>query len=348
MADKGYLITGNKSECLGCEACVQVCAHATLVMKEDSEGFRYPVLDKEACVDCGLCHRVCPIEQPVEKNNTAQKGFGGYALDEETRCASTSGGAFSCIVESWCKENYVVFGAVADGLDVYHTYVTDKNGIGVFRKSKYLQSRIGKSYREAAEFLKEGKYVLFSGTPCQIAGLYNYLLARKNDVSRLLTVEVVCEGVPTPLYVRKLDDGMMEKYGSRISDLDYRFKDGKFDYNAEKQGVRRKGKWDFQVMRVVLENGKKLKKTDGLIRSGAYGSIILSTDLHAMNVRMPQEKGCRISHWEIYGVFTFIVRNYMEKTVEHRYWCRIQKKESLQCRKPKSICMDIASTWTMW
>ncbi len=132
---KGFLRSGLKDECLGCEACVQICPHAALTMVEDTEGFRYPKLNPEACIDCGLCHKTCPEEEEIQKHKGEQKAVGGYAKDDEVRCLSTSGCAFSCIVESWCKDNYVIFGAKSDGLEVYHSYVTDKAEIGEFRKS---------------------------------------------------------------------------------------------------------------------------------------------------------------------------------------------------------------------
>lgn len=258
--EKGFLKTGIKAECLGCEACIQICPHSALTLVEDTEGFRYPKLNPESCVECGLCHKVCPEEKNVQKHTGQQEAFGGYAKDERVRCLSTSGGAFSCIVENWCKQDYVIFGAVSTGLDVYHSYVTDKTKIEAFRKSKYSQSRIGNAYAEVRQFLKEGKYVLFSGTPCQIAGLLKFLSIGKNDLSRLLTVEVVCEGVPSPLYVRKMDKYMLDRYGSPILNLDYRCKDGKYDNQNERNGISRKGRWDFQVMSITLENGAILKK----------------------------------------------------------------------------------------
>ncbi len=170
--------------------------------------------------------------------------FGGYNLDERIRYNSTSGGAFSAIVDTFCDNNYVVFGAAAKGLDVYHVYITDKTKLGILRKSKYSQSKIGDSYKKAKEFLLKGKKVLFSGTPCQIAGLKMFLSGI--DTTNLLTVEVVCEGVPSPLYMRKYE----ETIGS-IKSLDYRYK-GK--------SILGNSKWDFELMKTTLNSGKIIKK----------------------------------------------------------------------------------------
>ena len=118
--------------------------------------------------------------------------------------------------------------------------------MGKFRKSKYSQSIIGLSYRNAQKFLKEGKKVLFSGTPCQIAGLLSYVETTNTNADKLLTVEVVCEGVPSPLYVRKLDKSIEKKYGSPIESIDYRYT-GK--------SILSHGKWDFEKMRLKILGG---------------------------------------------------------------------------------------------
>jgi coenzyme F420-reducing hydrogenase beta subunit len=176
--------------------------------------------------------------------------FGGYIKDSGVRDKSTSGGAFSAIATAFCDENYAVFGAESKGLSVYHSHITDISQLDRFRKSKYSQSVMGAAYKDCKRLLDEGKKVLFSGTPCQIAGLKAYLMNR--EYSNLLTVEVICEGVPSPLYMEKYDALMSKKYGSKIEMLDYRYTDS----NSSKK----KGKWDFQVMYTQLENGKSFKK----------------------------------------------------------------------------------------
>jgi coenzyme F420-reducing hydrogenase beta subunit len=240
----GYLNTKNKKECFGCESCVQICSKGAIVMQEDEEGFRYPVINEKLCVHCGQCNKVCPYEKMPVKHQNDKYVFGGYHLNEQTRFDSTSGGAFSAIVEAYCDENYVIFGAEAKGLLVFHSYITDKSKLGKFRKSKYSQSIIGNSYKNVKRFLNEGKKVLFSGTPCQIAGLKAYL--SNTNQEGLLTVEVVCEGVPTPLYVRKYEKYLEKKYGSKIDEIDYR-------YTGE--SLFSKGRWDFETQKVRLKIG---------------------------------------------------------------------------------------------
>lgn len=241
-----YLDSQNSIECFGCEACAQICPKAAIEMKEDAEGFRYPHINPVLCIECSACHRVCPQAAMPLKHEKNKYVFGGYHRDDAVRFESTSGGAFSAIAESFCDENYVVFGAEAHGLEVRHQYIEDIKQLPKFRKSKYSQSVIGTAYQDAKAFLQQGKKVLFSGTPCQIAGLKNYLANAPQD--RLLTVEVVCEGAPSPLFIRKMDAMMQKRYGSAIKDLDYRYTG---------RSLFKNGKWDFQQMKIELAENRK-------------------------------------------------------------------------------------------
>ena len=235
-----------KAKCCGCEACVQVCNHRAIRMVEDHEGFRYPIVDSSACIECGLCEKVCQYNDMPPKHHDEKYVFGGYNINSEVRFESTSGGAFSAIAETFCDENYVIFGAKADGINVFHTFITDKKDICAFRKSKYSQSVIGDSFKQVKTFLKEGKNVLFSGTPCQVAGLRSYLNAIHQD--RLLTVEVICEGVPSPLYVRKWDEHLRKHHGFGMASIDYRYTG-----NAPFQD----GKWDFEQVRIIPDKSRR-------------------------------------------------------------------------------------------
>jgi len=246
----GFLCTNEKKECFGCESCVQICSRSAIQMNEDEEGFRYPSIDKEKCVECGLCHKVCPANNMPEAFQERKYAFGGYHTSDTVRKMSTSGGAFTAIAQAWCNENYVIYGAAASGLDVFHYRVDDIKNLSVICKSKYSQSRINDCYINVKADLKSGKKVLFSGTPCQIAGLRAFL--RSCDTTNLLLVEVICEGVPSPLYVRKLENHVVKKYGSGIKTLDYRSK----GFSNSLQSY----KWDFERMCLTLENGKILSK----------------------------------------------------------------------------------------
>lgn len=245
-----YLNSGIKSECFGCEACAQICSVSAITMLEDDEGFNYPVIDNDKCIGCGQCRKVCPYTYTPEYQKEEKYVFGGYHRNKYIRFDSTSGGAFSAIIDAFCDENYVIFGAESQRLKVFHSFITDKKDLSKYRKSKYSQSKIGNSYKQVKNFLEAGKKVLFSGTPCQIAGLDNYL--KKAQKNNLLTVEVVCEGVPSPLYIRKYNNYIKGKYSAEIEYLDYRFTGNSIFNN---------GKWDFEVMKTDLicnQNNKSL------------------------------------------------------------------------------------------
>lgn len=246
-----YLDSLIKAECFGCEACVQICPQNAIEMKEDEEGFLYPHIAEEKCIHCNLCRNVCSKECMPKRYKDDKYAFGGYIEDSNVRNKSTSGGAFSAIVNAFCDNNYIIFGAEAKGLSVFHSYISDVDEIDKFRKSKYSQSKMGTVYKDCKKFLAEGKKVLFSGTPCQIAGLKAFLGDKTYD--NLLTVEVICEGVPSPYYIRKYDVFLETRYGSKIKELDYRYTD------ANSQDNPTRGKWDFEVMKVKLKNGRIIK-----------------------------------------------------------------------------------------
>ena len=189
----------DKKACCGCHACASICAKHCITMQPDEEGFLYPMVDKDECTDCGLCEKVCPVINQSEPRRPL-KVYAAKNKNEEIRRQSSSGGIFTLLAERVIVEGGVVFGARFDeNWDVIHSWTDTVEGIAAFRGSKYVQSTIGDTYREAREFLKQGRKVLFSGTPCQIAGLKKYL---RKDYDNLLTVDVVCHGVPSPLVWR--------------------------------------------------------------------------------------------------------------------------------------------------
>ncbi|MBR5512191.1 MAG: Coenzyme F420 hydrogenase/dehydrogenase, beta subunit C-terminal domain [Bacteroidaceae bacterium] len=208
-----------KHKCCGCSACMQACPKGCIAMREDKEGFLYPEVDKNQCIDCGLCEKVCPVLLAKEK----QKSFKVYAAkntDEQIRIKSSSGGIFTLLAEKTIEEKGVVFGArFDDNWEVVHDYTETKEGIAFFRGSKYVQSKIGETYKQAKEFLKNGRKVLFTGTPCQIAGLKSYL---RKEYGNLLAVEVICHGAPSPQIWREY---LAETRGwQKITGIDFRDK----------------------------------------------------------------------------------------------------------------------------
>ncbi len=185
----------DKSKCSGCHACFSACPKQCIKMTEDKEGFLYPTIDEAECVNCGICEKVCPIITPLEIANKKVVAYSAISKDEDTRMKSSSGGIFTELAKRVIEKNGVVFGAGFDtDMNVIHSYTTTKEGLEKFRGSKYVQSTIGNAYKKAKEFLDKGALVYFSGTPCQIGGLYSYL---NKDYDNLITQDIICHGVPS-------------------------------------------------------------------------------------------------------------------------------------------------------
>ena len=189
----------DKHNCCGCSACVQTCPRQCISFEEDEQGFRYPMVDKGVCVDCGLCEKVCPVLNAGEPRQPLAV-YAAINPNEDIRRESSSGGIFTMLAESILDEGGVVFGArFNEQWEVVHDYTETKEGLAPFRGSKYVQSRVGETYQQAKTFLSQGHKVMYTGTPCQIAGLRRFL---RKEYDNLLTVDVVCHGVPSPLVWR--------------------------------------------------------------------------------------------------------------------------------------------------
>lgn len=184
-----------KEHCCGCYSCIQRCPKQCITMREDEEGFLYPKVDESVCIDCGLCEKVCPvINQDAEREPL--EALAAKNPNEEIRKESSSGGIFTMLAESVIDGGGVVYGACFDERwEVVHQSAETKADLAKFRGSKYVQSKVLNTYKEAEAQLKAGRKVLYSGTPCQIAGLRRFL---RKDYDNLLTVDFICHGVPSP------------------------------------------------------------------------------------------------------------------------------------------------------
>lgn len=234
----------DKTKCCGCTACASACPKQCIDMQPDFEGFLYPVIDSARCIDCGLCRRVCPVIQPAEAGDGERRSFVVRSSDPKTVLGSTSGGFFTPLAGQIIGEGGVVCAAAFDdSFEVVHLFLDgstmSEEACTKFRGSKYVQSRLGDCYGRIRSYLEEGRPVCFVGTTCQVSGLKRFL-GREYD--KLITVDVVCHGTPSPKLWRKYLDYQTNKYGSPIAQVSFRNKT--YGYHSG-------------TMKITFENGKE-------------------------------------------------------------------------------------------
>lgn len=227
--------------CTGCEACVQACPQCALTMEPDEEGFFYPVLQERLCTHCGICAAICPVVSPerVKRTSLPDTILAGTLGDREVLRSSASGGAFSAIVSAAGPD--VVYGTAWTGPAAAACIRVTPEAIGPLRSSKYVQGRVHSAYAAVRRDLKEGKNVLFSGTPCQAAGLIGFL---GNCPERLTTVEILCHGTASPGLFQEYLRLLGEKANSPVRSFAFRKKDPIL------------GNWEACRREVRFENGR--------------------------------------------------------------------------------------------
>lgn len=278
----------NKEKCSGCTACYAVCPKQCIEMKADEEGFRYPIVDTEKCIQCGTCENVCPILNPVKEMLTPQKAFLVQHRDDRVRLDSSSGGAFTAIASYVLSKGGVVFGAAYhEHFQVRHCYVEKADELWKFRNSKYVQSDMEDCFRRARKFLEAGRWVCFSGTPCQIEGLNRFL---KKPYEKLVLVDVVCHGIPSPLiWNRYLEYQRMEE--QRPDNI--RFRDKFYGYKYSTMSLIKDG-------RNIYHSGSQL---DPMLRA-FFTDICDRPSCYAC----PFKKRYRVSDmtiWDCFSVYDF-------------------------------------------
>ena len=211
--------------CYGCQACYQVCPKHAITMQKDEAGFLYPEINNEKCIDCGLCEKVCPTQEHNIANLFHPELKTVYALwnkDLHMRLNSTSGGAFYVIAKKFILENGIVYGVdYSEDLAAFHKRIINIEDLKRIQGSKYMQSDVHGTFVQVKEDLKKGYKVLYSGTPCQIAGLRLYL---RKEYSNLYTIDLVCHGVPSSLFFQEHKKYLENVYNDKLVDFKFRSK----------------------------------------------------------------------------------------------------------------------------
>lgn len=252
-----------KKDCTGCNACVNACPVDAILMVPDAEGFWYPQIDPQKCVKCGICEQACPS---LNRNMLVQAQqipaiYAAWTKEESLRISSTSGGVFTELARPVLENGGMVFGArYRDDFSIEHFGVSSLNNLEMLKQSKYAQSDIGIVFREVRRALEEARDVLFCGTPCQSAGLQNYL---QGEYERLLICDFVCRGVNSPAVYLNYLRGLAEEYGSEIKTLQFKNKDIG---------------WNQFCTKVVFEDGQvylKDRSADDFMRGYLFFNLYL-------------------------------------------------------------------------
>lgn len=217
----------NKTNCSGCTACAAICPENCITMNRDEEGFLYPTVNENMCIECHACERICPILNPKKEEQIKQEGYVVQNKDDVVLRESTAGGVYTALAKYVLSKNGVAYGVEFTKENLaHHIFVENTEELYKFRNSKYVQSTVGEeTFKTVKRFLNQGRLVVFSGTPCQIEGLKSYLM---KNYDNLITMDVVCRAVPSPLILQKYIEMQEQKLDETIKTI--RFRDKHFGY----------------------------------------------------------------------------------------------------------------------
>ncbi|MGN0383495.1 MAG: Coenzyme F420 hydrogenase/dehydrogenase, beta subunit C-terminal domain [Eubacterium sp.] len=233
-----------RPDCCGCTACYNICPVNAINMTPDTEGFLYPAVNMDKCIDCRLCEKVCPIACRKSDNGSKvemamPKGYIVRFYNDDIVRDSTSGGMFTAIAEYCLEKGAVVYGAgYDDNMNVVCQKAVTIEEVSKMRGSKFVQTRLGDTFKEIKKLLESGSKVLFTGTPCQVSGLLAYLGRKPQN---LICVDFACRGVPSPMLWENYISMMENKYNSKI--IGAKFKNKTYGYHAT-------------TMKIDFDNGK--------------------------------------------------------------------------------------------
>ena len=296
-----YLKNHESHDCCGCGACMNICPKQCITMREDIDGFVFPQIDESACIHCHRCENVCPeAAQPKIEERTDPVMAAVKVRDEELLLKSASGGAFTAVVNWFLEQgDGYIYGAAWDkDLKVRHICSHNAERMDELRGSKYVQSDLGNCFNEIKQQLKEGKRVLFSGAPCQVAALRNTVCSSK----LLVCVDLVCHGAPSQ---KIFDDYISEeekRFQKKITGVRFRYK------------IQKGKKWTTRNILLTCKDGKKIPltrfKTDFL---RAYHPCLMNRESCYECVYSKPERYGDITIGDFWG----INRYYKDLSVEH-------------------------------
>ncbi len=251
----------SKDDCCGCGACMNACPRKAITMKEDEYGFIYPVIDQNLCIGCHACNNACAF-QNIEETNRPIASYAAVNTNREQKLESASGGIFSAIASKVLDEGGVVFGCAMEFIEgqaiTHHIAIDNKKDLIRLQGSKYVQSSTEYSFKEVMSYLQQGRKVLYSGTPCQVAGLKGYL---HKDYENLLLIDIVCHGVPNSKFFNDFLDQLKEKKNYR-SITGYSFRD------------KKKG-WGHNCRIDAVDSHNKIRKLYTPARLVSYNTFFL-------------------------------------------------------------------------
>ena len=214
--------------CTGCGMCSNLCPKNAITMKKGEHGFTYPHIDGDKCINCGLCIKKCPANTEKQTECTMKNVYAAWNVARDTRKKSTSGGVCSLLENEILKDGGAIVGVKWDAdFHAKHSIAFDEQQAEMFRGSKYVQSDTGNIYIRVKELLENGKKVLFTGTPCQVAALKSFL---GKDYSGLFTVDLVCHGVPSYDCFKRFLNEISGEYNNKITNVRLRYKSPYWDY----------------------------------------------------------------------------------------------------------------------
>jgi coenzyme F420-reducing hydrogenase beta subunit len=252
--------------CTGCGACENICPNCAILLSENTEGFLYPVINKNKCSNCGLCIQNCSAQDSKDKHEIT-RGYIAFTDVKRIYDESTSGGMFALAAERFIaeKKGYVCGAAFDEEMRVVHRLTNKCRDIRTMQGSKYVQSYMGNIYQKVRRILKNGQSVLFCGTPCQVGGIKKH--SQKHQ-EKLYTMDLICHGVPSPRLLKKYIDEELQQNNKHIEDLSFRTKDRyeKYGYNIVAKYSDGTNKFTIGI----LDPFMKLFLSNGIYRESCY------------------------------------------------------------------------------